>query len=153
MTSPGNARGTARASRLRSQVFQKERQMKSRNFSLAIAMSVLLASAFVPGFGQRTTEQFIPIGKSPGLSGKHSSIGEIETYDAESRALTIVTPAGKQTLALTDQTRIWLDRSKQKLASAKGEVAELKKGRKVEVKYADAERKTGAEWIKVEIAP
>lgn len=124
---------------------------KMKRFSLAVAMTVFLGWGFIPGYGQRTTEQFIPIGKSPGLSSKQTSIGEIEQYDAESRTLTLVLTSGKQTFTLTDKTRIWLDRSKLKMTSTKGAVADLQKGRKVEVKYEDAERKTGAEWVKVEI--
>ncbi len=124
---------------------------KLRGFSLGIVMAAFLIWGFIPGYGQRTTEQFIPIGKSPGSSGKQTFIGEIEQYDAESRALTVVTSSGKQTVTLTDKTHIWLDRSKRKLTNTKGAAADLQKGRKIEVKYADVESKTGAEWIKVEI--
>jgi hypothetical protein len=116
---------------------------------------IILLAAAVLGSGagaQRLTEQFIPIGKSPGVSGVRSLIGKIERYDAESRALTLATSSGKQTLTLTDKTRIWLDRSKQQRSGVKGEATDLQTGRTVEVHYADVERKTGAEWIKVEAA-
>ena len=126
---------------------------KLRRFSLGIAVAALFSAwGLIPGHAQKTTEQFIPIGESPGLSGTHTFIGEIEQYDAGSQALTVITTSGKQTVTLTDKTRIWLDRSKRKLTSIKGSAADLQKGRRVEVKYLDTERKTGAEWIKIESA-
>jgi hypothetical protein len=116
-----------------------------------MATTLFLLWGFVPSYGQRMTEQFIPLGKSPGISNKLASIGEIEQYEAESRTLTITLPSGRQTLKLGDKTRIWLDRSQLKLTNTKGAPADLQKGRKVEVKYEDAERKSGAEWIKIEL--
>ncbi|MFN0085892.1 MAG: hypothetical protein ACKVX9_10940 [Blastocatellia bacterium] len=103
---------------------------------------------------QRATERFIPIGKSPGESGLHTLVGEIESFDAATRTLTltIAVPAGKQTLKLTDQTRIWIDRSKQKLGALKGAADDLRKGARVEVKWKDPEARTTAEWIKIERA-
>ena len=33
--------------------------------------------------GQKATERYIPIGQSPGLSGKYTYIGSIECIDAQ----------------------------------------------------------------------
>ncbi len=101
---------------------------------------------------QQATEQFIPIGKSPGESGRRTLVGEIDSFDAGTRTLVVVAPAGRQSVKLADQTRIWLDRSKQKQGALKGAAADLRKGARVEVKYKDPENKTTAEWIKVERA-
>jgi hypothetical protein len=118
-------------------------------------MGILVAVGWLwiaPAAAQQATEQFIPIGKSPGESGRRTLLGEVESFDAATRTLTIAAPGGKQTVKLTDQTRIWLDQSKRKLSALKGAAADLRKGAKVEVKYKDSESKTTAEWIKIERA-
>jgi len=102
--------------------------------------------------GQKSTEQYIPIGKSPGLSGKYTSIGLLTAVDARTRAISVADSAGPKTLRITDTTRIWLDRSKLKKSNISGSFADLVKGRRVEVKYAAPDRRDVAEWVKVEVA-
>ena len=123
-----------------------------KSIKLCLLAGLVLAPALVPSpaFGQKATEKFIGVGKSPGVSGKYTVIGEIEQMDAQSRTVTVTSPSGKHTCQLKDKTRIWLDRTKLKLPNLTGTDADLKKGRRVEIKHEDAERKT-ADWIKVEI--
>jgi len=102
--------------------------------------------------GQKETERFIPIGQSPGVSQKVTSIGEIAEVDESMRTVTIVEPAGRRTVKITEKTRIWLDRTKLKQPNLPGSFADLRKGRRVEVKYQDPERRLAADWVKVEIA-
>jgi hypothetical protein len=123
--------------------------MRSCLSGLGAVVVLLCATAFA--HGQKATEQFIPVGQSPGVSGKHTSIGEVAEVDARGKTVTIVEPAGKRTVKITDKTRIWLDRSKLKQAGATGGFADLKKGRRVEVKYEDPARRDVAEWVKVEV--
>jgi hypothetical protein len=123
--------------------------MRSCLSGLGAVVALLCATAFA--HGQKATEQFIPVGQSPGVSGKHTSIGEVAEVDARGKTVTIIEPAGKRTVKITDKTRIWLDRSKLKQASATGGFADLKKGRRVEVKYEDPTRRDVAEWVKVEV--
>ncbi len=123
----------------------------NRKYLLAISAAILLLSAGSLVYGQKTTEQFIPIGKSPGVSDKSSVIGGIDQYDAEGKTLSVNAPSGKQTFKLTEQTKIYLDRTKIKQVNVKGNFSDLRKGRKVEVKYKDPDNKTTAEWIKIEI--
>lgn len=112
---------------------------------------VALLCAISHAHGQKATEQFIPIGQSPGLSLKYSSIGEIADVNAAARTVTIADPAGRRTVRVTDQTRIWLDRTKLKQTNLSGSFADLQKGRRVEVKYEDPARRDVAEWVKVEV--
>lgn len=102
--------------------------------------------------GQRSAERFIPIGKSPGLSGKLTYMGKIATVDAKGRTI-----GGKSwSAAVTERTRIWLDRSKLGRSNTTGTFADLKASSVVEVKYAGTARGRSsgpAEWIKVEVAP
>jgi hypothetical protein len=98
---------------------------------------------------QMMTEQFIPIGQSPGLSDKYTYIGEIESVDPAARRITL----GGRSIVVTARTRIWLDRSTLKQTNIAGGFVDLRPGRRAEVKYEDAARKERAEWIKVAPAP
>ena len=115
--------------------------------ALAAAVALLWAPAAVEG--QMMTEQFIPIGQSPGLSPTYTDIGEIEAVDRAARRITL---AGRR-IAVTPRTRIWLDRSALKQTNTTGRFADLRQGRRVEVKYEDETRRETAAWIKVAPEP
>ncbi len=124
--------------------------MLIRYLGLAIAV-VTLGGAF-GAHGQEATEIFIPIGQSPGVSGKVSMIGTLESVDRGRRTVTVSSPSGARTVAFTERTPIWLDRSLQKQPNRSGAIADLQQGRKVEIKLRKGEPKPVAEWIKVEVA-
>ncbi len=117
-----------------------------------IAVAVALLGAISHAHGQKETERFIPIGQSPGVSQKQTSIGEIAEVDAAGRSVTVAEQAGRRTVKITDKTRIWLDRTRLKQANLTGSFTDLQKGRRVEVKYEDPARREVADWVKVEIA-
>jgi hypothetical protein len=98
--------------------------------------------------GQKSTERYIPIGQSPGLSGKTTYVGTIDAVAPEKRTIT----AGGHTVRITERTRIWQDRSRQKLGARSGDIGDLRPGRRVEIKYDDPARPQAADWIKVEVA-
>ena len=112
---------------------------------------VALLGAVSYAHGQKETERYIPIGQSPGLSQKHSSIGEIAEIDARQQTITFTEPAGRRTVKIAEKTRIWLDRTKLKQTNLRGSFADLQKGRRVEVKYEDPAHREVAEWVKVEV--
>ena len=115
----------------------------------AVVVALLWGTSFA--HGQKSTEQYIPIGKSPGLSGKYTYIGVLTDVKAQTRTISLADSAGPTTLKVTDTTRIWLDRSKVKKSNISGKFTDLVKGRRVEVKYAHPDRKNVAEWVKVEV--
>ncbi len=123
--------------------------MRSLVSGLGLALALCASSH---AHGQKATEQFIPIGQSPGVSQKYTSIGVVAEVDAAARTVTIADPAGPRTVRISEKTRIWLDRTKLKQTSVPGGFADLQKGRRVEVKYLDPERRDIAEWVKVEIS-
>lgn len=102
---------------------------------------------------QKATEIFIPIGKSPGLSGKYTSIGKIASFNLQQKMLTVSDSTANYTVKVTDSTQVWLDRTQMKLSNTKGTLEDLRSGVMVEIKYVNNERKEGgvAEWIKVEV--
>jgi len=124
--------------------------MLNRYLGLAIAV-VTLGGAF-GAHGQEATEIFIPIGQSPGVSNKSSLIGTVESVDTGKRTVRVSTPSGARTVAFTERTPIWLDRSLQKQPNGSGAMADLQPGRKVEIKLRKGEPKPVAEWIKVQLA-
>jgi hypothetical protein len=120
------------------------------NRYLRLAIAVVLLGGTLEASGQQATEMFIPIGQSPGLSGKESVIGTLESVDRGKGLVTITSPSGAQTVRFTDRTPIWLDRSLQKQPNQNGAIADLQQGRKVEIKLRKGEPKADAEWIKVQ---
>jgi hypothetical protein len=111
----------------------------------AIVLLVTLAHA------QEATEVFIPIGQSPGVSGITSVIGTVESCDWAT-GIVISTDKGRQTATLTDETKIYLDRSAAKKSGAEGSRSDCRKGRRVEVKYVykGKARTATADWIKIQ---
>ena len=79
--------------------------------------------------GQQTTERYIPVGQSPGVSGVYSDIGQIESVDASNRTVTVSAPEGARTITVTEETSIWLDRSELRLTNETGSMADLRPGR------------------------
>ncbi len=123
---------------------------------------VFLAGALIGGmlwgatplaYSQQETEIYIPIGQSPGLSGKVTMIGTVEAIDPQARSINVTGPAGTWRAVITDRTKIWLDKSKQRLSNQAGSFSDLRKGVLVEVKYMEGERKDRgpADWIKVQV--
>ncbi|HLF22297.1 MAG TPA: hypothetical protein VI565_00125 [Burkholderiales bacterium] len=115
----------------------------------AVTLIVVLASVSF-AHGQKQTERFIPIGQSPGISGKYTYIGTIGKTDPARRTVTVGAAEQTQVVQVADRTRIWLDRSKKKLTALDGGYGDLQVGRRVEVKYETPDRKGVPEWIKVE---
>lgn len=104
------------------------------------------------------TERYIPIGMSPGISGEHSYIGEIEedpesaTAGAGSYSMRVDrADGGDVTVYMNEYTRIYIDRSKAGKTNLRGDYSDCRPGRRVEVKFRDNDPSKPAEWIKVEV--
>ena len=118
-----------------------------RRVILAIGSVIALLCSVSFAHGQKSTERYIPLGQSPGVSKKYTFVGTIEAVAPAKRTIT----AGGRTVKITDGTQIWLDRSQQQQPTSTGSVADLKPGQMVEVKYVDPARPQAAEWIKVQV--
>lgn len=101
---------------------------------------------------EKATELFIPMGKSPGLSGEYTVMGKVEQVNPGAQSITMSGPSGSYTVKLTQNTSIYLDRSKEQLANSYGTLADCKVGDTVEVKFVDNSRSKPVEWIKVQKA-
>lgn len=112
---------------------------------------VILLGTIDNAQAQKSTEIFIPIGKSVGLSGKHTTIGNIEMVNQQNQTIKVSDDSGSHTIQITEQTQIWLDKSKIKKSNQYGTPADCQEGRLVEVKYQNNDKSKPAEWIKVEV--
>ncbi len=123
-----------------------------KHFRISFAIVALLWG--LPNtYGQKATEIFIPVGESPGLSGKYTSIGKITAIDLANQTITVADSSGSYEVKIAERTQIWLDKSKLRSTSQKGAFTDLRKDLLVEVKYEkNLRRDRGeAEWIKVQI--
>ena len=101
---------------------------------------------------QKATEMYIPIGRSPGLSGTKTSIGTILTVDAATQEIVLEEGSRERTVRCTERTRIWLDCSQVRISNREGSLADCRAPLRIEVKYVDDDKDAGvAEWIKVEL--
>ena len=118
-----------------------------------VLISLFALASATPALAQRVTEQFIPIGQSPGAL---TMVGEVMATPAPANA------TGQSSIAMTSSvapngvsygidadTRIYIDRSEQGEPNTLGKVADIQPGRTVEVAIAEPTDRT-AEWIKVQ---
>jgi hypothetical protein len=120
-----------------------------------VGLSAVLGSSPSAPAAQEMTEQYVPIGQSPGLSGKHTVIGKLQSVNAQEQTCAIAAATGALNVKVTERTKIWLDRSKLQQPNVEGTFADLRPGTTVEVKPEHDSRGAGsgpAEWIKVEVS-
>lgn len=117
---------------------------------MTLALALVLSTAVGLG-AQETTERYIPVGMSPGVSGVSAVIGTVVAADEPSRTITVQVEgeAEPRTVPVTPDTRIWLDRSPLREVNTVGSFADVTVGRTVEVKYVDPEPREAADWVKV----
>ena len=113
---------------------------------------ILLLFAFI-GRAQKATEVFIPLGKSPGVSGKYSVIGKIESVNMKDSTITIQQAKDNKTvkIRITATTEIYIDKSPLKQTSQKGSMANIKQDLMAEFKYKDNKPGNPCEWVKVHL--
>ena len=74
-----------------------------------IGAGMLLWGGVPHALGQKSTEMFIPLGQSPGLSGNLTVIGKIEMINVSGQSITVVVSSESWRGTVTNRTRIWLD--------------------------------------------
>ncbi len=116
-------------------------------FSTVLLACVVLGASST--HGQQTAEQYIPIGHSPGISGKYSYIGNIVSVDRRARTISVQDRGVLRAIEVTNETRIWLDRSKIRRENILADYDDCEVGRRIEVMYSGDDKKS-AGWIKIE---
>lgn len=120
-------------------------------FAIGAALILTCLGGAWPTQAQKATERYIPVGRSPGLSGKATTIGEIEEIEAGRRILRIAGPAGVQDVVIGERTTIWLDRTELGRSNTRGTLSDCRTGLTAEFKYEEPERGGAAEWIKLRL--
>ena len=119
-----------------------------------VGMSAFLWGSAAAPSAQMVTEQYIPIGQSPGLSGKHTVIGKLQSVNPQEKTCTVAGTTGALNVRITERTKIWLDRSKLQQPNLTGTLADLRPGATVEVKpegHQSGVSSGPADWIKVQV--
>jgi hypothetical protein len=119
---------------------------------LGIVFSVWITTQNAPA--QKATELFIPIGKSPGISGKCSMMGTIDSVDTSEHVVYMHDSTGYgYDVEIGDKTKIYLDKSGLKQRNELGSIADCDEGAYCEVLYESRTRKKSgeAEWIKIRV--
>lgn len=122
-----------------------------KNAILFVAALVLLS--YADASAQKATEVFIPIGESPGLSGKYTIIGNIDSINTQKKTVVVSDSTGSHTMQISEQTKIYLDRSKLNLSNKKGAFTDIHVGMLAEVKYKHEKQKNQGpvDWIKIQV--
>ncbi len=122
-----------------------------------IAGSLALLGVVPQAAAQKSTEIYIPIGKSPGLSGRQTIIGRVTAMSDRDQTITVQAPGRSWTGSLTKETRVYLDRSALRLTNLYGKAADCPDGALVEIKYASgtepgkAKGQPAIEWMKIQV--
>jgi hypothetical protein len=120
---------------------------------LRFTLAALLGCTGASAFAQKSTEMFIPVGQSAGLSGKHTLLARVQSVNEAQRSVTVVHDGSTYTAKLGAQTPVWLDRSGLKQPNSVGALSDVKPGMTVELKFQKNNRSAGdAEWLKVQVA-
>lgn len=120
----------------------------SRHLTILSIIIVFLVGAS-SAYAEKSTELYIPMGQSPGLSGKYTVMGKIDAVNYQNQTLTMSDSSGSYTVKVTGSTQYYLDKSNAQLTNTYGTMADCKAGDTVEVKFEDNARGKPAEWIKI----
>ena len=122
--------------------------VSTKRLIIVIAAALLLLLLASTSIAQQTTERYIPIGESPGLSDVYTYIGEIVAVDEKTMTLTVRDSDGRHDFTVTDSTEIWLDSTALRRSNTTASFADCEVGRRVEIMHTADDEYTAA-WIKI----
>ncbi len=125
--------------------------MKRQRAKVSVTiMAVFLVAA--TSSSHEMTDKYVPVGHYPELRSPHTRIGTIAEMDAGGRSVTLTDDGTTNTYRITEDTKIWLDRSLLKLENLDGSVANIEIGMKAEIKARGPERPDEALWVKLQVS-
>ncbi len=121
---------------------------------LIVAALMLAALSTAPAHAQKATELYIPLGQSPGLSGRVTFVGRIESIDAHSMIVTLRGPDGRAFAKLSAASQIYIDRTPMGRSCRYGFAEDCQVGRLCEIKFTDnklgrRDAPSVVEWAKI----
>ena len=138
--------------------------MNKTTLRIALLGALAALSAAFAGSGaqaQNLTEQFIPIGQSPGASGRTAEVGTVSMIDVSRNLIACELNGVEEVFIVTPQTEVYLDRSASQTHNLTMDVRSLRIGDRVEIKRDDPRAEVAgyagtniplADWIKVDAA-
>lgn len=119
--------------------------------SLVAACVAALLGGAGAAHGQAATEVFIPIGKSPGLSGRYTVVGHIKDIYEQDMTMTVVSSARTWTVKMTPESKVFLDRSHVRRRNTVGTTADCRPGVLCEIKFEGRGEPSSVncQWIKI----
>ena len=118
------------------------------NITMKIVIVSILMCCSLSSLAQKSTELHIPIGKSPGVSGKYSTLGTVENINLQDSTITIATESTSKTIELKGRPDVMLDYSDLKQPNKMGSLHAIPRGALIEVKYQQNEPGQPIDWIK-----
>ena len=118
---------------------------------IAFVVTLIFLFGISETYAQKATEIFIPVGQSPGVSGIYSIVAKIDVVKSEAKTINMSNSSGSYTVKIMEQTQIWLDRGKLKMANKVGSFSDLKSNLTIEVRYKDKEHKGEVIWVKIQL--
>ncbi|HJR70356.1 MAG TPA: hypothetical protein VKA43_09980 [Gammaproteobacteria bacterium] len=117
----------------------------------AILRALLLLCVVQVATAQHLTEQHIPVGAYPELVGVDVTVCTIVAVDPRERTITVQKDGSEQRFRVTDDTKIWLDRSRLAQPAVGGNLADVAPGLAAEIRSVGPEQPDAAYWVKVQI--
>ena len=123
----------------------------AKHFDTICLVWIIFLGAAGGVWAQKSTELYIPLGRSPGLSDSYNLIGNVEAVDNQNRSLIVIGSTGRFTVYTTEDTLYFLDKSRLQQPNRYGIFSDVKPSMKVEVRFEAGKRHRPAEWIKLQI--
>lgn len=124
--------------------------MLIHNFKTCVVILLLFITQSV--YAQYATEIFIPLGQSPGISAKHTTIGNINSVNIPGKTISMSDAGSSYNIKISEDTQIWLDQSRRNSNNRNALIQDLREGMRAEVKYIKNNKGGTVEWIKVQPA-
>ena len=116
-----------------------------RTTTIFLAMLFLIISN--TALPQQATEVYIPIGKSPGVSGRDSIVGSISSVDHARYRMTVSVSGETKMVKMSPVTRYYVDKTRARKQNKTGSFEDCEVGQRIEA-YVDEDG--NAVWVKIE---
>ncbi|MGQ0428363.1 MAG: hypothetical protein ACT4UQ_00275 [Gammaproteobacteria bacterium] len=113
---------------------------------LAAFLAAASLAAAAPASAHPATEQYIPIGKSPGISNVKTRIGRIRSLAHTQPGMTVETQSGPAYVEFGAETRFYVQHADPARASRRGTYADCRAGLMAEAFLADDGT---VPWVKI----
>lgn len=119
--------------------------------TFTVLAPLLVMTLTLSAGGQELTERHIPVGAYPSLTGKYVTTGRIVAVNEEARTVTLEADGRERSYRVTENTKIWLDRSLGNQTTLDGSFGDLASGLRAEVRSLGPDQPDVAYWVKMQL--